>query len=156
MCFVPCLLPDRADDRFVLAISCQLEGIYRIGAGTTKALKFRGNSHIWHLKFRGNDYSRPIKFRGNDDFDPLEFWGSHKISIFALENQLMYNRLWKEDFFGVRFTKHCLNGKKKARASRLFCKRFSSRVKDPILVYTKDLGKDGDTILLPVYMEPFL
>lgn len=68
----------------------------------------------------------------------------------------MYNRLWKEDFFGVRFTKHCLNGKKKARASRLFCKRFSSRVKDPILVYTKDLGKDGDTILLPVYMEPFL
>lgn len=37
-----------------------------------------------------------------------------------------------------------------------FCKKFSSRVKDPILVYTKDLGKDGDTILLPVYMVPFL
>ena len=37
-----------------------------------------------------------------------------------------------------------------------FCKKFSSRVKDPTLVYTKDLEQDGGTTLLPVYMAPFL
>lgn len=33
-----------------------------------------------------------------------------------------------------------------------FCKKFSSRVGDRYLVYTKDLRKDGETTLLPVYM----
>jgi predicted AAA+ superfamily ATPase len=37
-----------------------------------------------------------------------------------------------------------------------FCKKYSSRIKDPTLVYTKDLDKDGEIILLPVYMVPFL
>lgn len=37
-----------------------------------------------------------------------------------------------------------------------FCKKFSSRIGDKYLVYTKDYGKDNDTILLPVYMVPFL
>lgn len=37
-----------------------------------------------------------------------------------------------------------------------FCKKFSNRVKDPMLVYTKDLEQDGGTTLLPVYMAPFL
>ena len=37
-----------------------------------------------------------------------------------------------------------------------FCKKFSERVKVPILVYTKDFERDGNTILLPVYMVPFL
>lgn len=37
-----------------------------------------------------------------------------------------------------------------------FCKKFSNRVKDPTLVYTKDLEQDGGTTLLPVYMAPFL
>jgi len=33
-----------------------------------------------------------------------------------------------------------------------FCEKFSSRVDRRLLVYTKDLRKDGQTILLPVYM----
>lgn len=37
-----------------------------------------------------------------------------------------------------------------------FCKKFSSRVGNRYLVYTKDYGKDHETILLPVYMVPFL
>ena len=39
-CFMS--LTDRTDDRFVLAMSCQFEGIYRIEAGTTKGLDFGG------------------------------------------------------------------------------------------------------------------
>lgn len=37
-----------------------------------------------------------------------------------------------------------------------FCKKFSSRVGNRYLVYTKDLQKDGETLLLPVIMALFL
>lgn len=37
-----------------------------------------------------------------------------------------------------------------------FCEKYSSRVGDRYLVYTKDLEKDGQTLLVPVYMTPFL
>lgn len=37
-----------------------------------------------------------------------------------------------------------------------FCKKFSSRISDRYLVYTKDLGKDGPVKLVPVYMTPLL
>lgn len=37
-----------------------------------------------------------------------------------------------------------------------FCRKFSGRVGCRYLVYTKDLRKDGETTLLPVYMVPFI
>ena len=37
-----------------------------------------------------------------------------------------------------------------------FCKKFSSRVGNRYLVYTKDLRKDGATLLVPVYMAGLL
>lgn len=37
-----------------------------------------------------------------------------------------------------------------------FCQKFSERVGNRYLVYTKDLGKDQATTLLPVYMVPFI
>lgn len=37
-----------------------------------------------------------------------------------------------------------------------FCKKFSARVGNRYLVYTKDLRKDGETTLLPVYMAGLL
>ena len=33
-----------------------------------------------------------------------------------------------------------------------FCTKFSSRAGNRYLVYTKDLRKDGNTILVPIYM----
>lgn len=33
-----------------------------------------------------------------------------------------------------------------------FCKKYSSRVGNRYLIYTKDLRKDGETLLVPVYM----
>ena len=38
----------------------------------------------------------------------------------------------------------------------VFCERFSSRVGERILLYTKDYCKDGTTSCLPVYFTPFL
>ena len=37
-----------------------------------------------------------------------------------------------------------------------FCSKFPSRIGNRYLVYTKDLNKDGQTVLVPVYMTPFL
>lgn len=37
-----------------------------------------------------------------------------------------------------------------------FCEKYSSRVLDKYVVYTKDFKKDQDVILLPIYMVPFL
>lgn len=37
-----------------------------------------------------------------------------------------------------------------------FCRKFSSRIKNKYLIYTKDLRKDGDVLYLPVYMTMFL
>lgn len=37
-----------------------------------------------------------------------------------------------------------------------FCRKFSSRIGKRILLYTKDLRKEGETIYLPVYMAPLL
>ena len=33
-----------------------------------------------------------------------------------------------------------------------FCKKYSSRIDHPVMIYTKDLQYDGNTMLLPVYM----
>ena len=37
-----------------------------------------------------------------------------------------------------------------------FCKKFSSRISERIMLYTKDYQKDGETSCLPVYFTPFL
>lgn len=37
-----------------------------------------------------------------------------------------------------------------------FCKKFSHNIDKRYLIYTKDLQKDEQTLLLPVYMTPFL
>ena len=45
----------------------------------------------------------------------------------------------------------------KAHASLdAFCSKFSSRIKNEYLVYTKDMRKDGTVLCLPVYMTMFL
>ena len=37
-----------------------------------------------------------------------------------------------------------------------FCKKFSSRISDRYLIYTKDLGRDGMVRLVPAYMTPII
>ena len=37
-----------------------------------------------------------------------------------------------------------------------FCRRFSARIKNKYLIYTKDMRTEGDTLYLPAYMSMFL
>ncbi len=48
------------------------------------------------------------------------------------------------------------SGYKTHKSLDVFCEKFSSRVGERILLYTKDYARDGQTVCLPVYFTPFL
>ena len=48
------------------------------------------------------------------------------------------------------------SGYKSHKSLDEFCKKFSSRVGKRFLIYTKDLRKDGESTLLPIYMTGLL
>lgn len=48
------------------------------------------------------------------------------------------------------------SGYKTHKSLDAFCEKFSSRIGERILLYTKDYQKDGATTCLPVYMTPML
>lgn len=48
------------------------------------------------------------------------------------------------------------SGYKTHKSLDVFCRKYSQIVERPYLVYTKDLKKDSETLLLPVYMTQFL
>ena len=48
------------------------------------------------------------------------------------------------------------SGYKSHKSLDIFCERFSSRIGERILLYTKDYQKDGEIICLPIYFTPLL
>ncbi len=86
----------------------------------------------------------------------------------AAGNELYYYTFPKDDkhnyeidFLLSRGNKVCpievkSSGYKTHASLDAFCKKYSSRIKNRYLLYTKDLRKDGETILAPMYFTPFL
>ncbi len=71
------------------------------------------------------------------------------------------NHLYEVDFLLARHNKICPIEVKSSSYKRhasldAFCEKFSSRIAERYVLYTKDLQKDGPTTYLPVYMAPFL
>ena len=65
------------------------------------------------------------------------------------------------DFLFARTNKVCpmeikSSGYKTHASLDAFCEKYSSRILNKYLVYTKDLGKDQDVLSIPVYMTMFL
>ena len=48
------------------------------------------------------------------------------------------------------------SGYKTHKSLDLFCEKYSDRIRDRYLMYTKDLCKDGALQMVPIYMAPFL
>lgn len=68
---------------------------------------------------------------------------------------------YEVDFLVVRKNKICpleikSSGYKKHISMDLFCEKYSSRILNKYLIYTKDYAKDKDVFCLPVYMTPFI
>lgn len=47
------------------------------------------------------------------------------------------------------------SGYKTHKSLDLFLQKYSSKTKDPIIVFTKDFHKEGDVTYIPIYMLPF-
>lgn len=86
----------------------------------------------------------------------------------ASGNKLFYytwqkdsKRNYEVDFILSKGTKICpievkSSGYNSHSSLDAFCEKYSARVGERYLVYTKDLRKDGATTLLPIYMVPLL
>jgi len=71
------------------------------------------------------------------------------------------NHNFEVDFLITKKNKICpievkASGYSTHKSLDAFCEKFSERIGDKYLVYTKDLKKDTDILMLPVYMAPFL
>ena len=89
--------------------------------------------------------------------------------LMASGNKLFYytfpsktsNHLYEIDFLLSRGNKVCpLEVKSSGYVTHSsldnFCDKFSSRISDKYLIYTKDYRKDKDVVCLPIFMVPFL
>ena len=87
----------------------------------------------------------------------------------AKGNELFYYTFMNEktrhnyeiDFILTRNNKICpievkSSGYKTHASLDKFSEKYSGRIAEKYLVYTKDLQKDKDVLMLPVYMVPFL
>ena len=87
----------------------------------------------------------------------------------AAGNELFYytfptetgNKNYEIDFLLSRWKKIVplevkSSGYKSHKSLDAFCEKYSSRIGDRILLYTKDYQKDGQTICQPIYFTPFL
>lgn len=79
----------------------------------------------------------------------------HRLFYYTFPDGNKHN--YEVDFLCSQGAKICpievkSEGYKTHRSLDEFCKKFSSRIKDRYLVYTKDLRKDGETLMMPIYM----
>ena len=90
-------------------------------------------------------------------------------TLAANGNELFYHSWQNEtskhnyevDFLIARKNKICpievkSSGYKAHTSLDEFCKKFSSRISDKYIVYTKDLAKDADILYIPMYMASLL
>ena len=95
-----------------------------------------------------NIVSQMLKAKGNE----LYYY------TFPLEQS---NHLYEIDFLLSRENKICpievkSSGYRRHASLDAFYEKFSSRIKERYLIYTKDFRKDQDVVMLPVYMTMFL
>ena len=86
----------------------------------------------------------------------------------ASGNKLFYYTFPKDethsyevDFLLSRGNKLCpievkSSGYKTHASLDAFCKKYSDRISQPYLLYTKDLHKDGNVLMLPAFMTPLI
>lgn len=86
----------------------------------------------------------------------------------ASGNKLFYHtfpddnkHIYEVDFLLSRAQKLCpievkSSGYKTHASLNTFCEKYSDRIRERYLMYTKDLRKDEQTLMIPVYMTPML
>ncbi|MDD6318931.1 MAG: AAA family ATPase [Succinatimonas hippei] len=125
------------------------------------------------LAFWDKDFTENIIYQKllNDKLDTnLGYFYENAVAqaLAASGNRLFYytwlnknNHLYEIDFLLSRGFKLCpVEVKSSGYATHAsldeFCRKYTDRVSNRYLIYTKDLRKDGNTLLIPVYMAGLL
>lgn len=123
---------------------------------------------FWDKKFTENIIYQKLL---NDKLDAnlgYVFENAVSQAIASAGNKLFYytwaapgNHVYEIDFLLSRGFKICpievkSSGYTTHKSLDEFCRKFSNRVSNRYLVYTKDLRKDAETIMIPIYMTGLL
>lgn len=84
----------------------------------------------------------------------------HELYYYTMQSQTS-NHLYEVDFLITQKNKICpievkSSGYKTHKSLDVFSEKYSDRIMEKYLIYTKDLEKDKDITMMPVYMLPFL
>lgn len=84
----------------------------------------------------------------------------HELYYYTMQSETS-NHLYEIDFLISKKNKICpmevkSSGYKTHKSLDVFSEKYSDRIMEKYLVYTKDLKKDRDIIMMPVYMIPFV
>ena len=84
----------------------------------------------------------------------------HELFYYTIPNQST-KRNYEIDFLLSKRDKICpvevkSSGYSTHKSLDVFCEKYSARILDKYLIYTKDLRKTEDILMLPIYMVPFL
>lgn len=84
----------------------------------------------------------------------------HELYYYTMPSETS-NHLYEIDFLIAKRNKICpievkSSGYKTHKSLDVFSKKYSERILEKYLIYTKDLRREGDVDLLPMYMTPYL
>lgn len=84
----------------------------------------------------------------------------HELYYYTMQSETS-NHLYEIDFLISKKNKICpievkSSGYRTHKSLDVFSEKYSDRIIEKYLIYTKDLKKEADIIMMPVYMVPFL
>ena len=138
-----------------------IEGARRVGKSTIVE-EFAKNEYKSYILIDFNRASKDVKLIFDDlmDIDRLFIFlqATYHVNLYKRNSVIIFDEV---DFLISRGSKVCpievkSSGYKTHASLDAFCNKYSDRIGERYLIYTKDYAKDGATTLLPVFMTPLI
>lgn len=137
--------------------------IYTSDTGLFVTLAFRENSvtdNALYQKLLSDKLSADLGYVYENIVAQMLKANGHELFYYTFPTESGKHN-YEVDFLLTKNSKLCpievkSSGYKAHASLDAFCKKFSDRVHDRYLIYTKDIKKDEHTVMIPVYMTLFL
>ena len=142
-------------------LSCFKMFVFDTGLFTTLMFKDRDfTENDIYEKILGDKLSANLGYLYENVVAQLLTAGGDELFYHTMMNTTTRHN-YKIDFLVARKNKVCpieikSSGYRKHASLDYFCGKYSGRILQKYLVYTKDYSKEKDLICLPVYMVPFI
>lgn len=142
-------------------LSCFKMFVFDTGLFTTLMFKDRDfTENDIYEKILGDKLSANLGYLYENVVAQLLTAGGDELFYHTMMNTATRHN-YKIDFLVARKNKVCpieikSSGYRKHASLDYFCGKYSGRILQKYLVYTKDYSKEKDLICLPVYMVPFI